>query len=385
MTPWINQNSFHFLSGYLSLLETRISRSWIGRDEGGLITINILKDIVTCNLLFGINKFSCLFPLFQVAKGYRESQRVGFAQICPGYDLYVCPRSDTIITILAKYGFFKGMAALEDDQDSLIGCVIWRRGCSSSNSVPKICEKKKTPLPDQQPLNSSEPSVPEIHSPITQLGDTESKQEKAPSSLISTLDSTRSITAESKVIQSTNNLSHGSGSFHINSASELPTPLPYNSPFIQVQPHVANKPESTSRQETMKDSEVPITQAAEPQKHDGGTAPVQPNLPGPPRMLQGVPQQTKPQFSSGLHNFNYNSCPLPQLGNPVNSPFIGPQILTAQNLDSSYPMQSNSKPYLAPPALSGPPPLPPDILHRIIQFSRDANKASSLENPLYLS
>jgi len=281
------------------------------------------------------------------------------------------------------------MTALEDDQDSLVGCVIWRRGHTSSNPVPKTTEKKKTPLPDQQSSNSPEPSVPEIHSPITQVGDSESKQDKALSHLISTPDSARVITAESKFIHSTNNAAHGSGSFHINSVSELTPPLPYNSPLIQVQPPAAQKLESTSLQETTKDTEVPITQAAEPLKQDGGTAPVQPNLPGPPRMLQGVPQQTNAQFSNGLHNFNYNSCPPPQLGTSVslNSPFFRAQIPTAQNLDSSYlpiPMQSNSKPELALPALPGPPPLPPDILHRIIQFSRDANKASSLENPLYL-
>ncbi|KAA8522982.1 hypothetical protein F0562_009405 [Nyssa sinensis] len=38
----------------------------------------------------------------EVAKGYKKGERVGFAQLSPGIDLYICPRSDIIITILAK-------------------------------------------------------------------------------------------------------------------------------------------------------------------------------------------------------------------------------------------------------------------------------------------
>ncbi|KAK9269502.1 hypothetical protein L1049_001277 [Liquidambar formosana] len=67
---------------------------------------------------------SGLAGMKEVANGYKKGERVGFAQLSPGIDLYICPRSDTIITILAKYGFFKGMAAVEDNQDSLIGCVV---------------------------------------------------------------------------------------------------------------------------------------------------------------------------------------------------------------------------------------------------------------------
>ncbi|XP_052182800.1 uncharacterized protein LOC127795266 [Diospyros lotus] len=89
----------------------------------------------------------------EVAKGYQKGGRVGFAQLSPGIDLYVCPRSDAIITILAKYGFFKGMAAVEDNQDSMIGCVVWRRNRTSLNSVAKKPESKGNSLPVQL-LNS---------------------------------------------------------------------------------------------------------------------------------------------------------------------------------------------------------------------------------------
>ncbi|XP_068648675.1 uncharacterized protein [Aristolochia californica] len=68
-----------------------------------------------------------LLAMKEAAKSYKEGKKVGLAEISPGVVLYVCPRSDSIITILAKYGFFKGKAALEGDQDSLIGCVVWRR------------------------------------------------------------------------------------------------------------------------------------------------------------------------------------------------------------------------------------------------------------------
>uniref|UniRef100_A0A1D1ZCY0 Spen paralogue and orthologue SPOC C-terminal domain-containing protein n=1 Tax=Anthurium amnicola TaxID=1678845 RepID=A0A1D1ZCY0_9ARAE len=94
----------------------------------------------------------------EVAKGYKDGQRVGYAQICPGIDLYVCPRSEAIITILAKYGFFKGMAAVEDDQDSLIGCVVWRRNYLSSDFASKKPEKKDFPSAEQ-PLDSPKSAI----------------------------------------------------------------------------------------------------------------------------------------------------------------------------------------------------------------------------------
>ncbi|GMQ07149.1 hypothetical protein CsSME_00051472 [Camellia sinensis var. sinensis] len=87
----------------------------------------------------------------EIAKGYKKGERVGFAKLSPGIDLYICPRSDAIITILAKYGFFKGMAAVEDNRDSMIGCVVWRRNKTSSNSVVKKPESKSN---SSQPLNS---------------------------------------------------------------------------------------------------------------------------------------------------------------------------------------------------------------------------------------
>ncbi|KAG8043716.1 hypothetical protein GUJ93_ZPchr0458g22822 [Zizania palustris] len=95
----------------------------------------------------GSNSFK---TLVQVAENFEVSQKVGFADICDGYSLYVCPRSDAVITILAKCGFFKGMSAVDTNQDSLMGCIVWRRkgspstpcsndpGVDSSRNIRKI-------------------------------------------------------------------------------------------------------------------------------------------------------------------------------------------------------------------------------------------------------
>ncbi|XP_024980642.1 uncharacterized protein LOC112517440 isoform X2 [Cynara cardunculus var. scolymus] len=91
----------------------------------------------------------------EVAKGYKKSSRVGFAQLLSGIDLYLCPRSDPIITILAKYGFFKGMAVLDDKPDSMIGCVVWRKN-RPLNPVGNTSDSKSSPS-STQPQNS--PSV----------------------------------------------------------------------------------------------------------------------------------------------------------------------------------------------------------------------------------
>lgn len=111
----------------------------------------------------------------EIAKVFKEKERIGYAEISQGFDLYVCPRTETIITILAKHGFFKGMAVLENDQDSLIGCVIWRRSNNTpSNSVPKLVDKKLSPVS----------SVQESNSPESQEDELESKQKKADSAAL---------------------------------------------------------------------------------------------------------------------------------------------------------------------------------------------------------
>lgn len=60
-------------------------------------------------------------------------------KLSPGVYLYVCPRSDTIISLLAKHGFFKGMAAIVDYKDMLISCIVKRKsGASTSYAIEKF-------------------------------------------------------------------------------------------------------------------------------------------------------------------------------------------------------------------------------------------------------
>ncbi|KAJ9557903.1 hypothetical protein OSB04_012517 [Centaurea solstitialis] len=95
----------------------------------------------------------------EVAKGYKKSSRVGFAQLLSGIDLYLCPRSDPIITILAKYGFFKGMAVLDDKPDSMIGCVVWRKN-RPLNPVVNTSDGKTSPNSTQVPERKPSPENP---------------------------------------------------------------------------------------------------------------------------------------------------------------------------------------------------------------------------------
>ncbi|GMJ07523.1 hypothetical protein HRI_004421500 [Hibiscus trionum] len=111
---------------------------------------------------------SGLLGLNQISKGYKKGERVGFAQLSPGIDLYICPRSDAIITILAKHGFFKGMAAIEDKKNSLIGCVVWRRNHGPSDSITKKLEKKHSSSTEQPPSSHSEQKVSENDLPCAQ-------------------------------------------------------------------------------------------------------------------------------------------------------------------------------------------------------------------------
>ncbi|KAJ6810961.1 uncharacterized protein M6B38_155895 [Iris pallida] len=292
----------------------------------------------------------------QVAKGYKDGEKVGFAQICQGFDLYICPLSDAIITILAKYGFFKGMTAVVEDPDSLIGCIVWRRGNTSSNPVSKVQDRKKV-LSQDLPLNSPEPSVVEMNSPIMTVQESESKQERPPNSVIS--EKTRSIplesagpkTTESMIIKSNNGSSDG--------LPEIAVSVPYHSPLVQVQLSSGQKSDSILY------SEIPITQAAESNQADAETK--QKVIPRPPQMLIGVQQPTHTHFSIGLHSLNsYYSGPASEQRE---------QLSLTPKSDSSFiqkPIRSDLKAEVTQHILPGPPPLSPDLLLKIIQSKKNA-------------
>ncbi|KAJ4957937.1 hypothetical protein NE237_025048 [Protea cynaroides] len=171
----------------------------------------------------------------EVAKSYKEGERVGFAQLSRGIDLYVCPRSDTIITILAKYGFFKGMAAVEEDQDSLIGCVVWRRNRTSSNisAVSKKSEGKNLQSAEQSlnsPSDSAMQQSTEINPSLTVV------QGSSPLDSgvgCTPIESTGSIGTENKIVHSSSLMLGVSNSFTSRnpeptsvSNNSVPTPRP---------------------------------------------------------------------------------------------------------------------------------------------------------------
>ncbi|XP_074281138.1 uncharacterized protein LOC141606052 [Silene latifolia] len=107
----------------------------------------------------------------EVARKYREGKKVGFAQLNKGVDMYVCPHSDTIITILAKHGFFKGMSVVTEKSDPLLACVVWRKNSTfgpTTKATPMItapsgdsnAEKLQTETGVQK--NGAENKSPEI-------------------------------------------------------------------------------------------------------------------------------------------------------------------------------------------------------------------------------
>uniref|UniRef100_A0A0E0KVX3 Spen paralogue and orthologue SPOC C-terminal domain-containing protein n=1 Tax=Oryza punctata TaxID=4537 RepID=A0A0E0KVX3_ORYPU len=100
---------------------------------------------------FGTSKAG-LQGMKEVAENFEVNQKVGFADICDGSSLYVCPRSDAVITILAKCGFFKGMSAVDTNQDSLIGCIVWRR-----NPPSKIVDHSRS-----ETIGKGSPCVPHV-------------------------------------------------------------------------------------------------------------------------------------------------------------------------------------------------------------------------------
>ena len=164
--------------------------------------------------------FSC-HHIKQVAKGYKEGERVGFAQLSPGIDLYICPRSETIITILAKHGFFKGMAAVEDNQDSLIGCVVWRRNRATSNTDVKKLNKKSCSLMER-PVNSPSDSSTQ-RSAENNLSHTQSAEESIPvasATDYATLESIGNNSIESK------NVKHSNAQLEFPNPSTSSKPLP---------------------------------------------------------------------------------------------------------------------------------------------------------------
>ncbi|XP_010250216.1 PREDICTED: uncharacterized protein LOC104592507 [Nelumbo nucifera] len=235
----------------------------------------------------------------EVAKGYKERARVGFAQLSPGIDLYVCPRSDTIITILAKYGFFKGMAAVEDDQDSLIGCVVWRKNRISSNSVSKKSEKKNASLPEK-PINS--PSDSQKTAEVTQIiSPTQPSEGSKPGceTVPSATESSGNMGSKNRIVQSS--------MVHVKSGSPMSTPTQNNTP-ISVGSQAASHAEARSPQGPMEQSmevEIPPRCSSKPEKPDSSSKPLRHIPPIPSQKVKQIP--LAPPDDDDLPEFDFRT------------------------------------------------------------------------------
>lgn len=255
-----------------------------------------------------------LVGMKEVARGYREGDKVGFAQPAPGIDLYVCPRSNTIITILAKHGFFKGMAAVEDNHDSLIGCVVWRKNRTSLNSAPKKSEKKKLFISEQQ-LDSPSDSMAlpggEISSPLVTAPDENQSMPpmSQPAKVSTTICDTRSKASESE------NMSTKAKDAEVNDSSKFDNPfanvIPIRTPSNIDKSPVSSmgppscKPDSNCLSETSGGSqkaEIRNSNINEPSKLDTGLELLEPVLGGP----GSSDDDDLPEFDFGT------ACGLPQ-------------------------------------------------------------------------
>jgi hypothetical protein len=78
----------------------------------------------------------------------------------------LCPRNDTIITILAKNGFINGKKAIEENKHAFIGCVVWRKNqINNPNSVHPKSSEKNDHIPEVSPIRlPSESSRKNYHS-----------------------------------------------------------------------------------------------------------------------------------------------------------------------------------------------------------------------------
>ncbi|XP_020589843.1 uncharacterized protein LOC110031121 isoform X2 [Phalaenopsis equestris] len=338
---------------------------------------------------------SGLSGMMEVAKGYRETEKVGFAQIPPGIDLYICPRSDAIITILAKYGFFKGMAAVEEDQDSLIGCVVWRRSQPSTNYVSKDTMEKKTLL-EEQPLNSTGLSNQGLNSSAMEAHECAKKQVvpsetelKAALDLpgleagtATALSDTTSMIIENKAAVSSSNSYFGS--FQCSAVQTITSSVPYSCPLVPAQQKTSEKPSLNLLQENMQPADInPLQQNSGTNEvvlvSDKSSQCVSPTQMTPVFMLGNSPSSS---VSQSLGNFGFGPAPRPRPLVPVNSSNFQFQPQLAQKTDSSAGNDSNcAGENLAPslqasqPALPGPPPLPLELLHGLLKSNENVPQA----------
>ncbi|XP_021836446.2 uncharacterized protein [Spinacia oleracea] len=163
----------------------------------------------------------------EVARKYKEGKRVGFAKLSTDIDLYICPHSDAIITILAKHGFFKGMTAVKDKSELLIGCAVWKK--YSSFAPAKKTAEVNAPQLGQNPMEAAKSDIGQAPTEGVQSGRIDKSPELFPSPQVE-------HAKQSMVTQ--NNLTSGSGASSL--LSEIKTDVVLHKPILPI-PSVSSK------------------------------------------------------------------------------------------------------------------------------------------------
>lgn len=175
------------------------------------------------------------------------------------------------------------MAAVEDDKDSLIGCVVWRKNRTSSNSVSKSSEKMKFLMSEQQMDSASDSTISrpvEISSPLPNATEAEEngavpiKTQSAGNSTLLVSDRRSPCVGESMSTQITDSQAGNNpdkvDDFHVIDVCPKLMTTP-NAPFTSVALPTASKPYSKSLLQPLRSSlksEIPSINVAEPKKID---------------------------------------------------------------------------------------------------------------------
>uniref|UniRef100_A0A8R7QNP8 Spen paralogue and orthologue SPOC C-terminal domain-containing protein n=2 Tax=Triticum urartu TaxID=4572 RepID=A0A8R7QNP8_TRIUA len=131
------------------------------------------RSIMVISLLLNVESSkNGLEGMKQVAKMLKVNKRIGLATTEDGSYIYVCPGHKDIITVLAKYGFWKGASTIDRNQDSFIGFVVRDRKplvntSEGEVSIEKIQEIGGTHMEAQEVIydNQSYPVHP-LHAPV---------------------------------------------------------------------------------------------------------------------------------------------------------------------------------------------------------------------------
>ncbi|GLJ30593.1 hypothetical protein SUGI_0605770 [Cryptomeria japonica] len=77
----------------------------------------------------------------EIAISYKQDERVGYAEPAPGVELYLCPSNVATLQMLDKFISYEHFENI-NEQDGLIGFVVWRRNNVTSNAMHTMPEKQ---------------------------------------------------------------------------------------------------------------------------------------------------------------------------------------------------------------------------------------------------